>query len=230
MVGLVCERYEVCSELWGERVASSSFSSGGLHPSMAHEGVDKDDVKALESTRNPPENKPPGAPHDPLVEMTSSNLPGKEAGVSVPTAPEPHAVTDLSIDPELLTIYQQEVEQHLSTLGSVLDQAEQVGKLAPNEEIYRALHTIHGASRTADIPAIGELTRLMEKPLKAAVMANLMLDNEIIALYRKGQRSLQAMIHELVSQRRMPVAPADLEMSFKEGDQTGCEPRFPVLK
>ncbi len=151
---------------------------------------------------------------DPFVETTSSQVPGKEAESGEASLQEQAAPTDLSFDPELLIIYQQEVEQHLSIVNSALEQAEAGGELIPSEEIYRALHTIHGASRTADITSIGELAELLEKPLKSAIAQKLALDHEIIALYREGQFALKSMTDELVASRRMPRIPRDLEISL----------------
>ncbi len=152
---------------------------------------------------------------DPFAEPTASPEPGNEAPDGELDRAAPATSTDLSFDPELLIIYQQEVEQHLSIVNSVLDNAERVEELVPNEQFYRALHTIHGASRTADISSIGELAGLMEKPLKSAIAQNLALDHEIVALYREGQRALDGMTRELVTTRRLPRIPHDLEVSFR---------------
>ena len=150
---------------------------------------------------------PPG----PLVLATEEILPGKEAGESVPSSQEVDTPTGLSFDPELLTIYQQEVESHLSTINSALEYSEKLKELIPSEDFYRALHTIHGASRTADIGSIGELASLMEKPLKAALSQSVALDHEIIALYRQGYLTLQSMTNELVETRQLPEIPEDLK-------------------
>ncbi|MCP5070944.1 MAG: hypothetical protein GY946_30640, partial [bacterium] len=148
------------------------------------------------------------APPDPFVGTTGSRVPGEEAGPGI--EPEPAKPTGLSFDPELLIIYQQEVEQHLGMVSSALDRAEQIQELIPGEEIYRALHTIHGASRTADIASIAQLAGLMEKPLKSAIAQNMALDHEIVALYREGQRAIQAMTEELVATRQLPVISEDI--------------------
>jgi chemosensory pili system protein ChpA (sensor histidine kinase/response regulator) len=154
-------------------------------------------------------------PPDPFVETTASLVPGEEAGESEPKSQEPPEPTDLSFDPELLTIYQQEVEQHLGIVSFALDHAEQIHELIPGEEIYRSLHTIHGASRTADIRTIGKLAGLMEKPLKIAIAQKMALDDEIVALYRQGQLELLRMTKELVASRQLPTINEDLEISFK---------------
>ena len=157
-----------------------------------------------------------GVPPDPFVDTTSEQqLTHTAAEASEPSPPDQDQPTGLSFDPDLLIIYQQEVEQHLSTVSTALDRAEKIQELVPGEAIYRALHTIHGASRTADISSIGELASLLEKPLKAAIAQNLALDLEIVALYREGQRALQSMTRSLVETRELPVIPADLEISLR---------------
>jgi len=155
------------------------------------------------------------SPPDPLVDTTRSQVPGEEVEAGESRDQEPAEATGLSFDPELLIIYQQEVEQHLSIVSSALDHAEQIQELIPSEEIYRALHTIHGASRTADIGTIGELAGLMEKPLKSAVAQKMALDHEIVALYREGQHAIQSMTDKLVTTRQLPDIPEDLGVSFR---------------
>ena len=149
---------------------------------------------------------PPG----PLALATEDPMPGKEAGGNVPGNQEDEP-TGLSFDPELLTIYQQEVEAHLSIINSALDYSEQINQLIPSEDFYRALHTIHGASRTADIGSIGELAGLMEKPLKAALSQSMALDHGIIELYRQGYQALKSMTEELVESRKLPEISAQLK-------------------
>ena len=154
------------------------------------------------------------SPPVPLVDTTRSQVPGEGVEAGESRDQEPAEATGLSFDPELLIIYQQEVEQHLSIVSSALDHAEQIQELIPSEEIYRALHTIHGASRTADIATIGGLAGLMEKPLKSAVAQKMALDHEIVALYREGQHAIQSMTDELVTTRQLPEMPKDLAVSF----------------
>ncbi|MFT5658436.1 MAG: chemosensory pili system protein ChpA (sensor histidine kinase/response regulator), partial [Gammaproteobacteria bacterium] len=156
-----------------------------------------------------------GPHNDPFVQAPPGDLAGEEAETSKPVSQEPEEPTGLSFAPELLTIYQQEVEHHLGTVNSALNKAEKNQELIPGEDIYRALHTIHGASKTADIVSIGELAGLMEKPLKLAIAQKMALDHEIIALYRDGHRELQAMTTELVATLKLPVIPNDLKISFQ---------------
>ena len=177
-------------------------------PPAAEAGVDTNDPVETAEVEDRE-----GSP-DPLVDTTGTRMPGNEAGGNEPGAQEPLEPTDLSFDPELMIIYQQEVEQHLGIVSSALDHAEQIRELVPSEEVYRALHTIHGASRTAGISTIGELAGLMEKSLKLAISQKMALDHEIVALYRQGQHALSAMTAELVSTRRLPPIAEDLKVSF----------------
>jgi HPt (histidine-containing phosphotransfer) domain-containing protein len=59
-------------------------------------------------------------PPDPLAGTTRSLVPGEGAEAGEPRDQEPPATTGLSFDPELLIIYQQEVEQHLGIVNSAL--------------------------------------------------------------------------------------------------------------
>jgi chemosensory pili system protein ChpA (sensor histidine kinase/response regulator) len=177
-------------------------------------GIDVVESVAADEVEKQDEGEDQEGSPDPLVETTGTRMPGDEAGDSEPRVQEPLEPTGLSFDPELLVIYQQEVEQHLSIVSSALDHAEQIQELVPSEEVYRALHTIHGASRTADFSTIGELAGLMEKPLRLAISQKMALDHEIVALYRQGQHALHAMTDELVSTRQSPGISEDLRISF----------------
>jgi chemosensory pili system protein ChpA (sensor histidine kinase/response regulator) len=196
---------------------SPEAEAATMEPGGPEEIVEQASKAEIESSETP--DSEPGAeqesPPDPFVETTTSLMPGEEAGESEPKSQEPPEPIDLSFDPELLIIYQQEVEQHLGIVSFALDHAEQIHELVPGEEIYRSLHTIHGASRTADIRTIGKLAGLMEKPLKLAIAQKMTLDDEIVALYRQGQIALLHMSKELVDSRQMPPIPEDLEISFK---------------
>lgn len=173
-------------------------------PELEFEEIAIDEAKADSADTEEP-------PPDPLVEMTMDGMPGAGAGMTEGRIQEPGESTGLSIDPELLTIYQQEVEQHLSIVNSALESATKNGELIPSEAVYRALHTINGASRTAGIRSIGELASLMEKPLKAALSQSMALDRKVLNLYRLGYSTISNMTKELVETRQIPEIPEDLK-------------------
>jgi len=185
-------------------------------PGDAAEQVEAEPAVATETV--PEEKTIEETPPDPFVLNEAEPMPDVEAeadlSASQPATPrlaEPQAVNELQIDPELLVIYQQEVESHLSTVNSVLDQVHDNGELIPTEDLYRAIHTIHGASRTADITSIGQLASLLEKPLKKILEQGSGFDQEVLQLYREGSAALSAMTTELVEQRLMPELPEHLQ-------------------
>jgi chemosensory pili system protein ChpA (sensor histidine kinase/response regulator) len=184
-------------------------------PASEADDFEQIEPEALDDEASVAKSESGETPPDPFVPTKEKPMPGEEARANTPDVQEPVEPTGLSFDPELLTIYQQEVEQHLSTINTALEEAEKRQELIPQEDLYRALHTIHGASRTADIGSIGMLAGMMEKPLKSAIAQSMALDHEIIALYRQGYQALQSLTSELVETRQVPPIPEDLKISFQ---------------
>ncbi len=153
---------------------------------------------------------------DPLAEAAGERPAGEETAEPLPESAESSDETGLQLDPELLVIYQQEVESHLGTVNSVLEDAADLGELPPREDLYRALHTIHGASRTADIKSIGLLARLMEAPLKSLLEQGKGLDAAAVTLYQRGSEAIESMTRELVETRQMPDLDAELQEQFEQ--------------
>ena len=76
-------------------------------------------------------------------------------------------------DPVLFEIYKNESETHLAQLREMLGQhnsGEQ--KLTANPELVRALHTLYGSARTAEVEQIAELSGSLEKYIRALQAAN----------------------------------------------------------
>ncbi len=142
-------------------------------------------------------------------------MPGGEVEVPLAQDLDSSTASDLQIDPELLIIYQQEVESHLNTVNSALEASQVAGELVPTEELYRSLHTINGASRTADITSIGFLATLLEKPLKTLLERGVGLDEDALSLYQQGHDAIHLMTNELVEHRRMPEIPQPLEQDLQ---------------
>ncbi len=158
-------------------------------------------------------------PPDPFVLNEMEAMPGGEVEevLSETRLPETDLpltteTNGLQLDPELLIIYQQEVESHLNTVNSVLEQSEKESELVPTEDLYRALHTINGASRTADIGPIGQLASLLEKPLKVILEQGSAFDDEVLQLYQQGSEAISQMTRELVETHTMP----ELDDSLKQ--------------
>jgi chemosensory pili system protein ChpA (sensor histidine kinase/response regulator) len=181
-----------------------------------------------ESSEKAPSAEPDReGPPDPFVSGETDSMPGKEAETGLSLDQMEDEINDLQLDPELLIIYQQEVESHLNTVNSVLDKSQEGGELIPSEELYRAIHTINGASRTADITTIGVLATLLEKPLKKILEDGTGLDEEVLQLYRQGHDAIYQMTQDLVKNRQMPVMPetlqTDLESLYEQMDNHTVE-------
>ncbi len=176
-----------------------------------------------ETSVNPPQslNQQEETPPDPFVLNEMVNMPGGEVEQPLPeelekNQEEPSETTDLQIDPELLVIYQQEVESHLNTVNSVLEEPSEDGGFKPTEALYRAIHTINGASRTADIASIGQLATLLEKPLKIILEQGSGLDEESLELFKRGHDAIKEMTTSLVKNRKIPELPEDLSQDLQQ--------------
>ena len=90
---------------------------------------------------------------------------------------EPETTEDLlaiHADPVLFEIYKNESEAHLAQLREMLElhnNGEQ--KLTASPELVRALHTLYGSARTAEVEEIAELSGSLEKYVRALQSANL---------------------------------------------------------
>ncbi|MCW9013807.1 MAG: Hpt domain-containing protein [Gammaproteobacteria bacterium] len=74
---------------------------------------------------------------------------------------------EIHIDPVLFKIFKGESESHLQNIRDLLDKHYQgVEALSANQELIRALHTLFGSARTANVDEIAELCGALEKYVK----------------------------------------------------------------
>lgn len=77
------------------------------------------------------------------------------------------------IDPVLFDIFKGESESHLKQISSMLDLHNQsVEPLTANSELLRALHTLFGSARTAEVDEIAELCGELEKYVRLYLDSN----------------------------------------------------------
>ncbi len=82
------------------------------------------------------------------------------------------------IDPVLFDIFKGESQSHLQQISKMLDQHKQsIEPLTANAELLRALHTLFGSARTAEVDEIAELCGALEKYVRLYIKD----DNLIIA-------------------------------------------------
>ena len=85
------------------------------------------------------------------------------------------------IDPVLFDIFKGESESHLKQINSMLDLHNQsVEPLTANSELLRALHTLFGSARTAEVDEIAELCGELEKYVR------LYLDSSDLSISSSG--------------------------------------------
>lgn len=168
------------------------------------------------------------APPDPFVETSSVSEPVTEQEGSI--APEielvqpkkePEKTKTLDdnqplIDSELFAIYQQEVQNHINEIFTFLDTLSIDSTFDPTP-IYRSLHTINGASKTARIMSIGDFAKAMEKPLRDIEDEDrVSFDHETHQLYIQGVTQLSLMVDELEGSSEEPEYSQELLNEFKQ--------------
>jgi len=110
----------------------------------------------------------PEAPEDQLeaaepLDLDAQELDAPEAALEPPIPAEPALETndealelpeDAGTDPQLWQVFSAEARTHLATLREWIDASGSRPDRVPNHELERALHTLNGSARTADIRGI----------------------------------------------------------------------------
>ena len=85
------------------------------------------------------------------------------------------------IDPVLFDIFKNESNSHLQQVRQMLDQHSQgIEALTANADLLRALHTLYGSARTAEVDAIAELCGELEKYVR------IYLNRDDLGIYDSG--------------------------------------------
>lgn len=95
----------------------------------------------------------------------------------------------LEIDEELFKIFRSEAEGHLNTIRHMLivNQTDKTPVIA-NDELIRALHTLFGSARTAEVPAIASVCGIAEQYIKVKQ------DNQSIEIEPTGIAALNELV------------------------------------
>jgi chemosensory pili system protein ChpA (sensor histidine kinase/response regulator) len=90
------------------------------------------------------------------------------------------------MDPTLLEIFRNETRQHLDSLRGIVDGAEQGGEngLPVSDALLRAIHTLNGAARTAEVPEIADVCGPCERYVKARKDSELPVPVDVLADFR----------------------------------------------
>ncbi len=103
----------------------------------------------------------------------------------------PDAIVD---DETLLNIFRNESKGHLDVLKRFLIGCHQDPPGVMQDEVVRALHTLHGSSMSIGFGMMSELATVMEHFSKAALEKGLLLDKKIINLFIESGKLLDHMV------------------------------------
>lgn len=94
----------------------------------------------------------------------------------------------LGIDPALFEIFKAEAAQHLNTLELALEQARESadGRFEITDETLRALHTLNGSARTAEVSEISGIFGPLERYARAHEGLNQYLPAAVLPLLEEG--------------------------------------------
>ena len=103
----------------------------------------------------------------------------------------------LRIDPVLLEIYESETHAHLAEIGRFIADTEESGDLLVKEPLVRALHTLTGSSRMANVPEVSEGCSKFEKYLKALQLSHSPIPSDGMALLSYSITYIQQVVEHL---------------------------------
>jgi chemosensory pili system protein ChpA (sensor histidine kinase/response regulator) len=163
------------------------------------------------------------ATDEPVDHVTESGAPEADAveAIDTPVAGEPDPFSDM--DQELYEIFVEEASEIIDSSEAVLrawiaqpDNSEYM------TEFQRQLHTIKGGARMVDIPAIGDLSHVLESLMTRIADGVIATTDELFALIQESQDRLSEML-EQVKTRKMPAVAAQLEARLNALWQTESE-------
>jgi len=147
------------------------------------------------------------------LESGEMEVPGEGEGPSVIASKESVAVTKVvtkqeipeleeptGIDPVLLEIFTKESNRHLGDVHAFIEQCiGQEENCRINDDLIRAVHTLHGSSHMAGITDIAEVSSSMEKYVKLLNANNAGVPEEVIDLIKEFSGSISQRVNQLAS-------------------------------
>ncbi len=132
-------------------------------------------------------------------------------------AEEPEALNENAIeltleDSELLDIFQAESHEHIAYLNGFLDTCRSQPDAAceMDNEVVRALHTLAGSARMAEVEPLAVIAKALEKKSNVLLDAGLAVDQAFIRLLSDGVAEMSNMLESLHRGSVRVADPADL--------------------
>lgn len=125
--------------------------------------------------------------------------------------PEPESGVDHEafIDPELLAIFASETEEYLSIVQDFVDAQRREAPVysPPSSTLQRALHTLKGSARMAEINVIGDLVAPLEQYVLGLYTHQLNIDNDIVELLSDAVEYCRTSIASVHNESRIAGIP-----------------------
>ncbi|MCW8922075.1 MAG: response regulator, partial [Gammaproteobacteria bacterium] len=209
---------EISLDIDGESLESIEISD--LDGEAPHDDLEEVSLLVTEDTIDEPDSalEIAGADEEMMLEEPGEN----DFVVEIDESDEldVEETTGLQMDPMLFQIYYDESCGHLQSLKDMLA-AHESGrqKLEANKDLIRALHTLFGSARTAEIEAIAEISGATEKYVMAREDADdLLIPDDVVGVIAEVVSNVEAMLAELKSDR-MPVSNKHLLETINKATQ-----------
>lgn len=159
-------------------------------------GADDKNATAEDSTK--PES--PAAKTKPMAPggtPQANDETAEEAEVQPKTTP-PEIAEDTNaastFDPVLAEVFRMETLTHLNALREFLDASGKQGFAPVNDDLQRALHTLHGSARMANVDAIAEVSESMDRTIRVLHEHGQPLDADGLSLLDDFVLSIETLV------------------------------------
>jgi chemosensory pili system protein ChpA (sensor histidine kinase/response regulator) len=105
----------------------------------------------------------------------------------------------VDIDESLLEIFENEAENHVSSVEDFIAKVHKEGSLAITDDLSRALHTLKGSANTANIQPIASIAIPVEKVIKDARASNIAVDTKIADMLAQAMQFIRLGIKQLTT-------------------------------
>ena len=105
----------------------------------------------------------------------------------------------VDIDESLLEIFENEAENHVSSVEDFIAKVYKDGPLAITDDLSRALHTLKGSANTADIRPIASIAVPVEKVIKDARASHIEVDTKIADMLKQAMQFIRVGIKQLTT-------------------------------
>jgi chemosensory pili system protein ChpA (sensor histidine kinase/response regulator) len=131
-----------------------------------------------------------------------------ESGVASEDTSEVSLSSDGVMDPLLYEIFNDESQSHLEVVRQFLNRTA-LGETFVDEDLARALHTLHGSAHMADAAEIADLAGELERLIKAYMGADQPVSNEVCEVLQDSAVITERMLSSLPEKKVLPENYAD---------------------